>query len=140
MDMKHKDITQALDGLPAVKLHCSVLAMDGLKTAIRKWQIDHDLLNDAEVELDRSHVMAALEHVINPRSGMSLMEANLINRISIEQEEGRVFLEILLCELDEHYAEAMEEEIREHVGALPGVKKVLVQFQQCMHAGMGTEV
>ncbi len=32
-----KDVADALGGLPPVKLHCSVLAIDGLKAAIRNY-------------------------------------------------------------------------------------------------------
>jgi len=32
-----KDVAEALDGLPPVKMHCSNLASDGLKTAIFDW-------------------------------------------------------------------------------------------------------
>ena len=31
--MKHKELTQSLDGFPAIKMHCSVLAVDALKMA-----------------------------------------------------------------------------------------------------------
>ena len=134
-NLKHKDLTEALDGLPAVKLHCSVLAIDALKSAVRKWEIDRGLLKDEDVVLDQYLVAAALEGVINPRTGVNLNESKLVNRIEIDQGEGRVFLEILLCELDERYAQAMEEETIEKVGALPGVRKVLVQFRACLHAG-----
>lgn len=33
-----KVVTEMLDGLPAVKIHCSVLAINGLKSAVRKWE------------------------------------------------------------------------------------------------------
>ena len=132
--LKHRDLTDALDGLPAVKLHCSVLAVDALKSAVRKWEIDHGLLTDDEVVLDRYLVAAALEGVINPRTGANLNESKLVNRIEINQPEGRVFLEMLLCELDERYAQAIEEETIERISALPGVRKVLVQFKPCLHA------
>ena len=34
LDLTNQDVTQALDGLPAEKVHCSVLAEQGLKMAI----------------------------------------------------------------------------------------------------------
>ncbi len=132
--MRHRDITKSLDGLPAVKMHCSVLAVDALKSAVHKWEVNHGLAVEEKPELDRREVWKALTDVLNPRTGLSLVEAKVVNNIEIEQDEGRVFIEIMLCDLDEMFAEAMEEEISEHVQALPGVQKVLVQFKRCEHS------
>lgn len=134
--MKHRDLTKSLDGLPAIKMHCSVLAIEALKSAIHKWEVDHGYAVDEIIELDRKEVWKALADVLNPRTGLSLIEAKLVNKIEIEQDEGRVFIELLLCEMDELYAEAMEDEIQEHVRAIPGAQKVLVQFKRCHHSGM----
>ena len=133
--MKHRDITKSLDGLPAVKMHCSVLAVDALKSAVHRWEVDHGLAVDVKPELERREVWKALTDVLNPRTGLSLVEAKLINKIEIEQDEGRVFIEVLLCEMDEMFAEAIEEEIQEHVKAIPGANKVLVQYKRCEHSG-----
>lgn len=38
MKIENKDIVESLDGLPPVKLHCSVLAADALKAAIKDYQ------------------------------------------------------------------------------------------------------
>ena len=132
--LKHRDITRSLDGLPAIKMHCSVLAVDALKSAVHKWEVEHGLAVDEKVELDRREVWKTLADVLNPRTGLSLIETKLINKIEIERDEGRVFIEVMLCDLDEMFAEAMEEEIHEHIQALTGVQKVLVQFKKCEHS------
>ena len=132
--LRHRDITKSLDGLPAVKMHCSVLAVDALKSALHKWEVDHGLAVDEKPQLDRREVWKVLTDVLNPRNGLSLVEARLINSIEIEQEEQRVFIEVMLCEMDEMFAEAIEEEIQEHVKTIPGVQKVLVQFKRCEHS------
>ncbi len=133
--MSHRDVTVALGGLPAVKMHCSVLAVEGLKSAIRQWEQEQGLISDINQYLDRTSVTEALKKVINPRTGNNLMEAKLINRLEIDNDDGRVFVEVLLCELDERFAENIEEEIREQISAIEGVKKVLVQFKPCEHTG-----
>ncbi len=38
MKIENKDVVESLDGLPPVKLHCSVLAADALKAAIKDYQ------------------------------------------------------------------------------------------------------
>src|SRR3990172_4851353 len=62
-----KSVTEMLDGLPAVKIHCSVLAINGLKSAIRQWQ---EKQSDAGKlaglpPLDEETVVRALRDVIN---------------------------------------------------------------------------
>ncbi|MDP8239987.1 MAG: iron-sulfur cluster assembly scaffold protein [Candidatus Hatepunaea meridiana] len=133
--LKHRDITQALDGLPAVKMHCSVLAIDALKSAVHKWEIDHGMIEDKIYKLDYDGVLESLKNCLNPRTGISIVENRLINKLEVEPEAGSVFIELKLCEMDEMYVEAIEEEIREKVQAIPGVKIVLVQFKACEHSG-----
>lgn len=130
---KHRDLTNLLDGLPAVKMHCSVLAIDALKSAIRKWEIEKGITVEETFILDRKAIWRELTDCLNPRTGVSLVEAKLINRLDVEAEEGRVFVEVKLCEMDEMYAEALEDEIREKIGAIQGVKIILVQFKPCEH-------
>jgi len=132
--LKHRDLTQALDGLPAVKMHCSVLAIDALKSAVHNWELEHGLVEEKPMTLDRESVEKVLTDCLNPRNGISLIEARLIKKIEVIPEDGRVFIEVILCELDELYAEAIEEEISEKIQTLPGVRNVLVQFVRCIHS------
>ncbi len=47
--IKGKPIEQALDGLPAHKLHCSVLAEQAIRTAIKDYYDRHGIEYDAEM-------------------------------------------------------------------------------------------
>ncbi len=38
MEISRKDVADALDGLPPIKMHCSNLAADGLHEAIKKYK------------------------------------------------------------------------------------------------------
>lgn len=38
LEISNKAVVEALDGLPAIKLHCSVLAEEALKSAIEDYQ------------------------------------------------------------------------------------------------------
>ena len=131
--LKHRDLTKSLDGLPAIKMHCSVLAIDALKSAIRKWEIEHGFIEEERIVLDRKAVWRILTDCLNPRTGISLIETKLINKLDVDAKEGKVFVEVKLCEMDEIYAEALEGEIREKIETLPGVKNILVQFKPCEH-------
>jgi len=41
LDISNKAVAEALDGLPPVKMHCSVLAEDALKSAIENYRKQH---------------------------------------------------------------------------------------------------
>ncbi|MFN3821032.1 MAG: iron-sulfur cluster assembly scaffold protein [bacterium] len=127
--MTHRDITVALGGLPAVKLHCSVLAIDALKAAIKRWEREQGLIGEEKVILDREAVKSALRKVIHPRTGEILNPEESIERLEIDGEEGTVFIGVKISSEDEKYAEALDEEIRERVGGICGVRKVVVQFR-----------
>ena len=55
LKLTNKAVTEALDGLPAYKLHCSVLAEQAIKAALRDYyekngiEYDHELLKDKDV-------------------------------------------------------------------------------------------
>ena len=48
MALKNTEIAQHLS-LPPVKIHCSVLAEDAIKAAVRDYKLKHGLLSEAEV-------------------------------------------------------------------------------------------
>ena len=54
LQLTNKAVTEALDGLPAHKLHCSVLAEEAIKKAVKDYydkngiEHDHDLFPDCE--------------------------------------------------------------------------------------------
>ena len=126
--LKHAELTTALDGLPAVKLHCSVLAIDGLKSAVHQWEVEKGIVEVREVKLDKHTIHLMLEKIINPHNGKSLIENRQVRKIKLEEDEGRVFVEIALTDEEEKFAGNLTEEIKEHIEEIPGVRKVLVQF------------
>ena len=49
MALKNTEIAQHLS-LPPVKIHCSVLAEDAIKAAVRDYKLKHGMLSEAEIE------------------------------------------------------------------------------------------
>lgn len=115
-----KAVTEELDGLPAVKIHCSVLAINGLKAAIREWEKKQGLRKDSDdVEaLDKETILRELRNVIHPETGISIVKMNMVR--TIEVDDGKIFIELLMGETDEMFYENIEEETREHLEGLPG--------------------
>lgn len=60
LNLTNKAVTEALDGLPAHKIHCSVLAEQAIKSALKDYytknniEYDHDLIPD-DVECAHCH-------------------------------------------------------------------------------------
>src|SRR6056297_3882251 len=83
-----KEITwqQAADelgGLPAVKNHCSVLAVDALKEAIRDYEEKNGLVKQ-QVPTTIEVVKDRVNHVMNPIHGLDVIETNLSEDIEIK--------------------------------------------------------
>ena len=57
--LTNKEVANALGGLPPVKMHCSVLAEQAIKKAIRDYAIQHKIdipgLTDVEIVEDHDH-------------------------------------------------------------------------------------
>lgn len=48
LELSNKAVVEALDGLPAYKLHCSVLAEKAVKAAIKDYYIKHNIPFDEQ--------------------------------------------------------------------------------------------
>lgn len=125
-----KEITwqQAADelgGLPAVKNHCSVLAVDALKEAIRDYEEKHGLIEEQvpttiEVAKDR------LKHVMNPIHGLDVLKTNLVEGIEIE--DNVITVSVDLAE-DHQFASAVKEDIKEKLEPRWDIEKVIVKYR-----------
>lgn len=119
-----KEASDALGGLPKIKTHCSVLAVDGLRAAIANYEEKHGLVKE-RVPTTEDIVLKRLKHVMNPLAGLDLVRTNLINNIKIEN--GTVEVEISLPG-DHQFANNIREEIIEKLEGLWDVDNVIVKF------------
>ena len=78
-----KEASDELGGLPAVKVHCSVLAVEGLRSAIRNYEEKHGLVID-KVETTEAVVRKRLKKVMNPLSGLDMVSTDLVKDINIK--------------------------------------------------------
>jgi len=118
--------SDALGGLPKVKAHCSVLAVEGLRSAIVNYEERHGLVTDktpTTIEIIRKR----LRKVMNPMAGLDLMHTNLVTDIELKDGDVRV---VIALAPDHQFAAAIKSEITEKIEPLWDVNKLTVEFME----------
>jgi len=119
-----KEASDALGGLPKIKTHCSVLAVDGLRAAIQNYEEKHGLVKE-KVSTTKKIVLKRLKHVMNPLAGLDLVRTNLITGVKV----GKGTVEVTVDLSEEHqFANNIREEIVEKLESLWDIEKVIVDF------------
>lgn len=109
-----------LGGLPPVKVHCAVLAIDALKSAIDNYEQAHGLIRE-KVPTDGKIIIKRLRHIINPIFGKDVVSTKLIKEIKIK--DGIISIKMNLAP-DHQFYNNISDEIKERLEPLWDVKKV----------------
>jgi len=121
-----KQASEALGGLPKIKVHCSVLALEGLRSAIENYEERHGLVKDRKPTTVET-VRKRLRKIMNPLSGLDLVRTNLVQDIEVKDGAVRVVVDL---PADNQFASAIKEEIVEKIEPLWDVKEVVVEFTE----------
>lgn len=119
-----QEASDALGGLPKIKTHCSVLAVDGLRAAIQNYEEKHGLIKE-KIPTTKEIILKRLRHVMNPLAGLDLVRTNLITGITVEN--GTIEVTVNLPE-EHQFANNIREEIVEKLENLWDIDKVVVNF------------
>lgn len=118
-----KKAADELGGLPPVKMHCAVLAVDALKSAIEQWKEKHGLVEKEPTTPDK--VLRKLRNVLNPLTGASIVRMQLL--LNFDVKDGVITIDLDLTR-DHKFAAHITEEIHEKLDHLWDIKEVKINF------------
>jgi len=121
-----QEATEELGGLPPVKRHCSVLAVEGLRSAIRDYEEKHGLVSEQEPTTEEV-VRSRLKHVMNPMAGLDIVRTELVTKIEVKEGIVRVLLDL---PSGHQFANAIKEDLVEKLETLWDIKEVKVVFTE----------
>ncbi|MCR4406217.1 MAG: iron-sulfur cluster assembly scaffold protein [Anaerolineae bacterium] len=121
-----KEASEALGGLPPIKTHCSVLAVDGLRAAIQNYEERHGLVKE-RVPTTVEVVNKRLKHVMNPMTGLDVVRTKLVKEVEISGGTVRVVIDL---PADHQFAANIREEITDKIEPLWDVDRVIVEFTE----------
>jgi len=121
-----KQASEALGGLPPIKTHCSILAVDGLQAAIQNYGERHGLVKE-RVPTTVEVVRKRLKHVMNPLVGLDLVRTKVVKDIEVSGGTVRVKLDL---PSDHQFAANIRDEIIEKIEPLWDVERVVVEFME----------
>lgn len=84
-----QDEVRELGGLPKIKYHCAVLAIQALRTAIRKWEY-----LQGKVGLDDKFVKELLRGILDPATDKDLINAGVVRDIKISGKNLKIRVNI----------------------------------------------
>ncbi|MBC7241072.1 MAG: iron-sulfur cluster assembly scaffold protein [Anaerolineae bacterium] len=119
-----KDAAEALGGLPPVKVHCSVLAIDGLRAAIQNYEEKKGLIKE-RVPTTLEEINRRLKRVMNPVVGLDIVRTKIVRDVTLENGVVRVTIDM---PADHQFANNIREEIMEKLGTLWDIQQVEVEF------------
>ncbi|OGO04856.1 MAG: iron-sulfur cluster assembly scaffold protein [Chloroflexi bacterium RBG_13_56_8] len=118
--------SDALGGLPPIKTHCSILAVDGLRSAIQNYEERHGLVVE-KVPTTLEEVQRRLRRVMNPVVGVDIVRSKLTKEVELNDGVVRVVVDL---PADHQFAASIREGITEKIEPLWDIKEVIVEFTE----------
>jgi len=114
---------EELGGLPPIKVHCAVLAVDTLQSAISNYEIAHGLKEVPNFGKDT--IIEELKKIIYPKVGEDIINLKMVKYVGYN--DGEVIIDLNMMSFDQ-WRDNIAEEIREHLSKYPEVKNIQINF------------
>lgn len=119
-----QEASEALGGLPKIKAHCSVLAVEVLRSAIQNYEEKHGLVTEKFATTEEI-VRKRLKKVMNPIKGLDMVATHLVKEIDITGGVVRIVLDLPETH---QFANAIKEDAVEKIESLWDIDQVIVEF------------
>lgn len=119
-----QEASEALGGLPKIKAHCSVLAVEVLRSAIQNYEEKHGLITEKVVTTEEI-VRKRLKKVMNPIKGLDMVATHLVKEIDITGGVVRIVIDLPATH---QFANAIKEDAVEKIESLWDIDRVIVEF------------
>lgn len=119
-----QEASEALGGLPKIKAHCSVLAVEVLRSAIQNYEEKHGLVTE-KVATTEEIVRKRLKKVMNPIKGLDMVATHLVKEIDITGGVVRIVIDLPETH---QFANAIKEDAVEKIESLWDINQVIVEF------------
>ena len=106
-----KNASDELGGLPPVKAHCSVLAVEGLRAAVRDYEERNGLVTE-RVPTTVEIIKKRLRHVMDPLHGLDIVRTDLVKEISLQDGVVKIVVDL---DTDHQFAQAIRNDITEKI-------------------------
>jgi len=116
--------SEALGGLPKIKAHCSVLAVEGLRSAIQNYEERQGLMKEKNPTTEEV-IHKRLRKVMNPLSGLDLERTNLVKEVQLKDGVVRIKIDL---PSDHQFSSSIREEIKDKIEPLWDIKEVIIDF------------
>ncbi len=125
-DISWQQAADELGGLPPIKQHCSVLAVDGLRAAILDYEERNGLIKNRKATTIEI-INKRLKHVMNPITGLDVIKTDLVKKVELTDRKIVVIMDL---PSNHQFANSLKEDIVEKLEALWDIDKVKVKFTE----------
>ncbi|RLC48058.1 MAG: iron-sulfur cluster assembly scaffold protein [Candidatus Cloacimonadota bacterium] len=117
-----KQAADELGGLPPIKMHCSVLAVDTLHSAIKQYEKKY-LGKVFDEHLNKKNIEEKLKSIIYPKVGLDIITLRMVKYVKLD-ENNDVLIEMTI---DDEYKYSVFEHITNQLkNSFPEINKIKI--------------